>query len=47
MQAAVKEFAPEGAELVYVGKRGGQPSVAQAEIDVLLVAHCRQVSSWL
>ena len=47
MQAAVKEFAPTGAELVYVGKRGGQPSVAQADIDARLVAYCRQVSSWL
>ena len=47
MQAAVKEFAPEAAELVYVGKRGGQPSVAQAEIDARLVAYCRQVGSWL
>ena len=41
----MKEFAPEGAELVYVGKRGGQPSVAQAEIDACLVAYCRQVGS--
>ena len=43
----MNEFAPEAAELVYVGKRGGQPSVDQAEIDIRLVAYCRQVGSWL
>lgn len=43
LQAAVKEFAPEAAEQVYVGKRGGQKSAAQTEIDDLLVTYCRQV----
>ena len=43
LQAAVKEFAPQAAERVYVGKRGGQKSIAQTEIDDLLVEHCRQV----
>ena len=43
LQAAVKEFASETAERMYVGKRGGQKSIAQPEIDDLLVKHCRQV----
>ena len=30
-----------GAELIYVGKEGGGPSMPQAEIDALLVAHGR------
>ncbi len=42
-QAAVKEFAPKAAELVYVGKRGGKPSISQPFIDDILVHHCRQV----
>ena len=42
-QATVKEFAPKTAELVYVGKRGGQPSISQPLIDDILVRHCRQV----
>lgn len=42
----MKEFAPEAAELLYVGKRGGQPSIIQAEIDEILVDHCRQVCSY-
>ena len=43
LQAAVAEFASEAAQRVYVGKRGGQKSIAQPEIDELLVKHCRQV----
>jgi uroporphyrinogen III methyltransferase/synthase len=35
--------APAGAELIYVGKRGGQPSTKQPEIDKLLVQLCQQV----
>lgn len=35
--------APAGAELVYVGKRGGQPSIKQPDIDKLLVQLCQQV----
>eukprot|EP00775_Hariotina_reticulata_P010352 gene10352-10510_t len=34
--------APGGAELVYVGKRGGQPSIKQPDIDKLLVQLCQQ-----
>ena len=45
LQAAVKEFAPETAERVYVGKRGGQKSIVQTEINDLLVTYCRQVCS--
>ncbi|KAL4457422.1 hypothetical protein ABPG75_012287 [Micractinium tetrahymenae] len=35
--AAVEAYAPPSAERVYVGKRGGRPSIKQAEIDELLV----------
>ena len=31
-----------GADVVYVGKRGGFPSLQQTEIDELLVNKCRQ-----
>lgn len=31
-------------ELHYVGKRGGQPSIKQQDIDQLLVTLCKQVS---
>jgi hypothetical protein len=40
------QYAPAGAELRYVGKRGGKPSIKQAQIDELLVGLCLQVS-WL
>lgn len=33
---------PERCELIHVGKRGGQPSVKQPEIDRLLVDYCLQ-----
>ena len=36
--AAVEQYAPSTAERVYVGKRGGRPSIRQPEIDALLVA---------
>lgn len=36
--AAVDAYAPPTAERLYVGKRGGQPSIRQPEIDALLVA---------
>lgn len=36
--AAVEAYAPPGCERLYVGKRGGRPSVKQPEIDALLVA---------
>lgn len=36
--AAVEQYAPAAAERVYVGKRGGQPSIRQPDIDALLVA---------
>ena len=42
-QAAVEEFASEGAVKVYVGKRGAAKAYTQAEIDALLVQHCLQV----
>lgn len=32
----------DDAELVFVGKRGGVPSLKQDEIDALLVRKCRQ-----
>lgn len=32
----------DDAELVFVGKRGGEPSLKQAEIDELLVRKCQQ-----
>jgi len=37
--AAVEAYAPPSAERVYVGKRGGQPSIKQPEIDAILVQH--------
>lgn len=43
MQAAVQEFASATAFKEYVGKRGGQKSMGQAEIDALLVRYCLQV----
>ncbi len=36
------QFVPESCVQVNVGKRGGQPSTPQAEIDRLLVEHCQQ-----
>ena len=44
MQAAVQEFASATAVKEYVGKRGGQKSMGQADIDALLVRYCLQVS---
>ena len=35
---ALERYAPPTAERVYVGKRGGRPSIRQPEIDALLVA---------
>ncbi|GLC46658.1 hypothetical protein PLESTB_001549600 [Pleodorina starrii] len=35
-------FVPPGAELVYVGKRGGRESIKQAQIDQLLVERCAE-----
>lgn len=37
------QFAQPGARLVSVGKRGGQASTPQAEINALLVHECLQV----
>jgi siroheme synthase len=34
---------PPDCELHYVGKRGGQPSIKQQDIDKLLVSLCQQV----
>lgn len=36
------QFVPESCVQVNVGKRGGQPSTPQAEIDRLLVEYCQQ-----
>jgi siroheme synthase len=38
---------PPGCELHYVGKRGGQPSIKQQEINKLLVTLCQQVGAWV
>lgn len=43
MQAAMEVYAPETAEKVYVGKRGGRKSMEQTEIDGLLTRFCLQV----
>lgn len=32
---------PAGCEQIFVGKRGGQPSVQQGDINALIVAHCQ------
>lgn len=36
------QLAPAGCQRIHVGKRGGQPSWQQADIDRLLVAQCQQ-----
>jgi uroporphyrin-III C-methyltransferase len=36
------QWIPDGCQTIQVGKRGGQPSTPQAEINDLLVKHCRQ-----
>lgn len=35
---ALEQYVPPAAEQLYVGKRGGRPSIKQPEIDALLVA---------
>lgn len=35
------QLVPDSCELVFVGKRGGQPSTPQSEINQLLVDYCR------
>lgn len=39
---AILDLAPANCEILNVGKRGGQPSTPQAEIDYLLVNLCQQ-----
>lgn len=39
---AVQAWVPDRCPLIPVGKRGGQPSTPQAEINQLLVEHCQQ-----
>jgi len=39
VSADLLEHCPEGAELIFVGKRAGRHSAVQAEINALLVAH--------
>ena len=43
-QAAVDLYANPESTLLYVGKRGGQRSTPQAEIESLVVQHCLQVT---
>lgn len=43
-QAAVDLYANPESTLLYVGKRGGQQSTPQAEIESLVVQHCLQVT---
>ena len=38
----ILDLAPPGCEILNVGKRGGQPSTPQAEINRLLVSLCQQ-----
>ncbi|KAL4857835.1 Rhodanese-like domain-containing protein 8 [Chlorella vulgaris] len=38
-QAAVETYAPAAAQRVFVGKRGGRPSITQPEIDSIIVQH--------
>ncbi|KAI3436466.1 hypothetical protein D9Q98_005883 [Chlorella vulgaris] len=38
-QAAVETYAPAAAQRVFVGKRGGRPSIKQPEIDSIIVQH--------
>jgi uroporphyrinogen III methyltransferase / synthase len=42
VDGALLDLVPEGCLKLDVGKRGGQPSMAQGDIDRLLVKHCRQ-----
>jgi siroheme synthase len=44
MQDAVRKYSSNDAAKLYVGKRGGQQSIKQSEIDQLLVRYCLQVS---
>ncbi len=36
------DWVPTNCEAIAVGKRGGQPSIAQSEINQLLVTHCQR-----
>lgn len=38
----LKTLLPEGCECLHVGKRGGQPSTPQVDINQLLVNHCQR-----
>ena len=38
---AIVALAPERCDRIFVGKRGGAPSMAQSEIEALMVAHAR------
>jgi uroporphyrinogen III methyltransferase / synthase len=42
VDAALLQLVPQNCLKLDVGKRGGKPSPAQAEINQLLVTHCRQ-----
>ena len=38
----LQKLLPDGCERLHVGKRGGQPSTPQSEINQLLVHHCQR-----
>ena len=42
VNAEIVAIAPPTCTQIFVGKRGGQPSAKQADIDRLLVEHCQQ-----
>lgn len=42
VSADLLEFAPDAAELIFVGKRAGRHSAVQAEINALLVEHASE-----
>ncbi|MEB3273023.1 MAG: uroporphyrinogen-III C-methyltransferase [Prochlorothrix sp.] len=42
VRATVQDWMADRGQLIQVGKRGGQPSTPQAEINRLLIHHCQQ-----
>ncbi|MFM2432479.1 MAG: hypothetical protein RLZZ511_3693 [Cyanobacteriota bacterium] len=42
VDAEIQQLVPARCDRIFVGKRGGQPSIKQSEIDQLLVHHCQQ-----
>lgn len=43
-QELLTEFASPESQKIYVGKRGGRPSIKQPEINQILVEACQKVS---